>query len=329
MIPTPRFPSDFRNRLVPNWRSGLEMLNLPNANPSRPMKNCRITHIAATLVALVSASTAETHVVDSTSGDGEGTLRRAILESDNGDLITFSQSLSGETVDLGGRPLRIGKDLMIDARLLPSGITVDAGNGSRVFEIGPSAEVTLRGLRITGGATHEATLGTDGESGGGILNEGTLTLDRCQVFGNTAADGGAGLPGSPAQFGGNGGKGGNGGGIYNAGSLTLLACELFDNRAGEGGAGGPGCTVQPGRSRGWQYRRRWWARRRWRRDLQHGEPLDLGQHHRRERNWRCWHRGNRAPKWQSWDRRRWRRYLQLGTGDHRNFDDCAEFDLGW
>ena len=58
--------------------------------------------------------------------------------------------------------------------------------------------------------------GTSG-SGGGIINGGTLALNRCTLAGNSATNG-------------------NGGAIYNAGPLTLTACSLLNNSASFAGA---------------------------------------------------------------------------------------------
>ena len=65
--------------------------------------------------------------------------------------------------------------------------------------------------------------------GGGIYNQGALTLDDCTVSENVARrrDG--------LDFG-DPGVDGFGGGIYNAGTLTLNECTVNENSA-QGGAG--------------------------------------------------------------------------------------------
>ncbi|MEO7324700.1 MAG: hypothetical protein ABIW82_07720 [Dokdonella sp.] len=94
------------------------------------------------------------------------------------------------------------------------------------------------------------------DAGGGIYNEGTLTLTG-DTLSNNSANGGSGTNGDAGSaggvgggtggFGDSGGIGGNGkgGGIYNAGELTLIGTLLSSNLArggvgGNGGAGGPG-----------------------------------------------------------------------------------------
>ncbi|MCL2004971.1 MAG: hypothetical protein FWG73_02295 [Planctomycetaceae bacterium] len=58
-------------------------------------------------------------------------MRQAILESQNGDTITFASSLHGQTITLNGDALFINKDIAIDATV--ANITVDADQKSRVL----------------------------------------------------------------------------------------------------------------------------------------------------------------------------------------------------
>jgi predicted outer membrane repeat protein len=84
-----------------------------------------------------------------------------------------------------------------------------AGSG-RVVAIAPGRTVTLRNLRITGGAVDVGT---------GIFNEGQLTLIDCSITRNNAD--------------------GNGGGIYNVGdgTLALAGCTISANTSTGGGGG--------------------------------------------------------------------------------------------
>jgi hypothetical protein len=79
----------------------------------------------------------------------------------------------------------------------------------RVFLITSETTVTIRGMTIR----HGQPTG-DVEDGGGILNQGTLTLEGCIVSDNTARNGGA---------------------MYNQGTLTLVRCLVSDNDARSGG----------------------------------------------------------------------------------------------
>lgn len=137
--------------------------------------------------------------------------------------------------------------------------TIDASNlGDRALEVEVGATVTITDLTINGGHAQAgqpgagATSGTagpggPGANGGGILNEGTLTVLDAAVTNSQAGAGGAGGSGfsaasftDPAVIGGPGGDGGQGGGIFNSGTLALTGATLAGNQGGAGGAGGEG-----------------------------------------------------------------------------------------
>lgn len=145
--------------------------------------------------------------------DGVISLREAIASAGTDGLpmiITFDPSLHGQTITLSDGELYIDKNITIDAA--GANITIDADGESRVFHIAEDAEVALIGLTITNGYVD----GSD-NSGGGIYNEGMLTVMDCVITGNTAV--------------------GEGGGIYNAWekSLTIINSAIIENTAGYGG----------------------------------------------------------------------------------------------
>ena len=139
--------------------------------------------------------------------------------------------------------------------------TIDADELDRVLHI-VSGTVTVRGLTITGGLARNGTnglgqislvpggnatggTGSIGQSGGGIYNTGTLTVEDSRIVGNQAGNGGlggsagggdanaAGGAGGDAT-GGSPGSGGNGGGIA-GGPLTVIRTLVTGNVAGDGG----------------------------------------------------------------------------------------------
>ena len=135
--------------------------------------------------------------------------------------------------------------------------TIDASNlGDRALEVEAGATVTITDLTINGGHAQagqpgaSATSGTaepggPGANGGGILNDGTLTVLDAAVTNSQAGAGGAGgFSGAsftdPAVIGGPGGDGGQGGGIFNSGTLALTGATLAGNQGGAGGGGGEG-----------------------------------------------------------------------------------------
>jgi hypothetical protein len=147
-----------------------------------------------------------------------------------------------------------------------SNVVIDAsGLGDRVFQVFTNAKLTLRNVTVTGGNAPGNKYGytQDGESGGAILNAGTLFLSNCVVSGNSSGAGNYPLGNGLGSNGGNGGgicnygtlemekcsvagnlsgagingaSGGEGGGIYNQGSLIMNDCVVSGNEAGAGGA---------------------------------------------------------------------------------------------
>jgi hypothetical protein len=91
--------------------------------------------------------------------------------------------------------------------------TLDAVGLGRVVYIGGPVDVTIDGMRLTGGETNG--LGYDAP-GGGIWNEGQLTLSRSVVFSNSVR---------AAQ------RDAFGGGIWNQGVLTVTQSTVAHNRA--------------------------------------------------------------------------------------------------
>ncbi len=66
-------------------------------------------------------------------------------------------------------------------------VTVNANNASRVFQIDQGVTASISGLIITGGSTSSF------DAGGGLYNQGTLTLDGCTISGNSSSGGGGGV----------------------------------------------------------------------------------------------------------------------------------------
>ncbi|MBO7708707.1 MAG: hypothetical protein J6S42_08520, partial [Thermoguttaceae bacterium] len=86
------------------------------------------------------------------TADTEVSLREAIKCANDGDQITFSESLRGETITLKSQ-LEISSSITIDATGTV-GITIDGGGNGRVFKVSSEtkdAQVKLIALRITGG----------------------------------------------------------------------------------------------------------------------------------------------------------------------------------
>ncbi len=180
--------------------------------------------------------------VDPTGSDNAGcglspyckTIQWAVIQSPSGGVIVVNPGTYFENVT-------IDKDIVINGS--GSGLTtVDGGGSGTVFTIQPSViphNVTLRGMSIVNG------LAVDG---GGIYNEGVLTVADSRVANNVAQGG----PGDD----------GRGGGIFSSCdfnpncsqifNLKLIKTKIVGNRA-KGGVGplDPSCwSGAPGRGIG-------------------------------------------------------------------------------
>ena len=198
-----------------------------------------------------------TLTVTSPADSGLGSLRQVIAAAQSGDTIVFSPTLFSSTQTSTstkkGKPksppppppapntitLATGQ-LAITKNLTIRGLGVDqlyiSGNyASRVFEVARGATVTLSGMTVTKGFASATT-------GGGILNNGTLTLTNVVIAGNGATygggvyNGGGTLHVGSSTLGGNYADGIAGGGIYNAGGIVSIGnSTLSNNRSRYGG----------------------------------------------------------------------------------------------
>jgi len=132
------------------------------------------------------------------------------------DTINFASSLSGQTITLTSGQLPTitdGAGLTIDGGSV--NIEINGLNSYRVFEVGSGAKLTLSNLTVAEGAAADRAFG----GGGGILNNGTVTVSNSTLSGNSS----------------NGG----GGGIFNqSGTLTVSNSTLSGNSTTGGGFGG-------------------------------------------------------------------------------------------
>jgi hypothetical protein len=153
---------------------------------------------------------------------GAGSLRAAVTAANTNpgaDVVDFAPGLQG-TIALTSGQLRLTDDVQI-AGPGANRLAVSGSDLSRVFRINAGAAVAMDGLTVTRG---------NGRLwGGGIWNDGTLTLSNAVVSDNVVV----GLPGVGPTF------SAFGGGIYNPGALTVLHTTFARNRAA-GAAGNPG-----------------------------------------------------------------------------------------
>jgi len=118
-------------------------------------------------------------------------------------------------------------------------LAISGGNAGRVFDVSKGVLVTISNLTIKDGEPGEGY-----PNGGGIYNEGTLTLTNTTVSGNRAL-GGGGIDNAGTLTLINSTVSGNsatnlyasGGGIYNEGTLTLINSTVSSNSASTSGGG--------------------------------------------------------------------------------------------
>jgi hypothetical protein len=154
-------------------------------------------------------------LTDTGAGSGlTGDLRYCITHAGDNDQITFDEGVTG-TIKLTGALPALSHSIDIEGPGADS-LTVrrDTGGNYRIFTVDSGTTVTIAGMTITYGLAVDRYW--NGE-GGGILNQGTLTLSHTTVSGNATE----------------GGNAGYGGGIYNDGGvLTLNITTVSNNEAG-------------------------------------------------------------------------------------------------
>jgi hypothetical protein len=157
-------------------------------------------------------------LVTTTADSGSGSLRFAAFLVNLGvtNRITFSNTLSGQTILLTSGQIVLSSSVTIDASALANGIQINGNHQSRIIEINDNQTVMLNSLTITNGY-----LDNNPNGGCGILNFGTLTMTNCTVAGNQANN---------SSYG--------GGGILNSGTLTMTNCTVAGNVSYNSGKGG-------------------------------------------------------------------------------------------
>jgi hypothetical protein len=167
------------------------------------------------LEALEDRSLPSTLSVVNLADSGAGSLRGQLAAAAPGDTIDFAPGLSG-TLFLGS-VLDVTKGLTVQGPG-PDALTLYGQEATQVFRVEAGVTAGISGLTVAGGWDTE---------GGGIHNDGSLTLDRVTVRDNQA--GMAGLMGW-------------GGGLFNApgASLTVTRSTFLNNGAYTSGMQGGG-----------------------------------------------------------------------------------------
>ena len=176
-----------------------------------------------------------TLIVTNTNDSGPGSLRQALADANDGDVIGFA--VTG-TIGLTTGELLVTKSITISGPGAEN-LAVNGSGQSTVFHIVPGETVTISGLTITNGHASD--------SGGGIYNDhAVLILNNCTISDNSATGNlGGGIHNDGKNIGhatlqiNNSLITNNTGGIYNdalqAGTATLVInySTLSNNKNGE------------------------------------------------------------------------------------------------
>jgi hypothetical protein len=264
------FSLRFRGTALSSPSGATGLLGLPSGETRREAsapcpRLCRLAGFAGPVATSHATTLTPNTILDgNTAGDGQCTLREAVGATRSvgtpGDCGTAS---GNDTIELGAATyaltiggagenanqmgdLDLGTGAVTSVAISgggPGATTIDAGGlGDRLFEfVGPSS-FALSGLTLTGG--HLPTGAPFPSNSGGAIRAaatGTLTIMKCVVTGNHAADGAGGtVPAGPGQ------NGGDGGGIQASTRLTVIDSVISANHAGNGGAGGAGADAERG-----------------------------------------------------------------------------------
>jgi CSLREA domain-containing protein len=228
-----------------------------------------LTAIRPAVASAATTVTINTTLDETQAGNGTCSLREATLYANGtAEPDCAATPASGlTTINLPAGPyILTGGALSLTGSVAIAGAgatttTVTAGGRSQVFVVAATARAAISDVTVTGGATGTACGGglcglgqpVFGLPGGGIANDGALSLTRVMVTGNRTADGavnGSCLAAQPTG-GCGGGPGGDGGGISNSktGTLTIASSTITGNTTGAGAAGDHGPPDQsPGTS---------------------------------------------------------------------------------
>jgi hypothetical protein len=166
---------------------------------------------------------------------GQLTLRQAVADANanpGSDTIAFDPTVfaagSLHTITLTQGQLEFGDSTGVTTIAGPGEtvLAISGGGTSRVIQIDQNVNVSISGVTITKG--YEAVANSDAVTyGGGIYNQGTLTIGQSNITGNTANNS-AGISNNYGEV----GPGiAQGGGIYSVGSLTITSSLITSNMA--------------------------------------------------------------------------------------------------
>jgi N-acetylneuraminic acid mutarotase len=155
--------------------TGNEMIVWGGQGASHPVSNTGGRYCGQYPPPTPTPSPTPTIVVTNTNDSGPGSLRQALADANDGDIIGFA--VTG-TIGLTSGELLVAKNITISGPGAEN-LAIDANDQSRVFHIASGQTVTISGLTVTHGHASD--------SGGGIYNDhAVLTLNNCTISDNSA-----------------------------------------------------------------------------------------------------------------------------------------------
>lgn len=158
------------------------------------------------VLALAGPTQAAVYSVTNTNDSGPGSLRQIIADANAGSPPAFILLTNISGVIMLQTPLPV--ITAIDTSIVGPGrnsVTVSGSGQAQIFNIAGDAIASISGLTIADGFTTNF-------GGGGILNNGTLTISNCLITRNHSS----GVPG---------------GGVFTANALTLVSSDVVSNLA--------------------------------------------------------------------------------------------------
>jgi beta-glucanase (GH16 family) len=155
--------------------------------------------------------------VTSSADSGPGSLRKSLGSVCPGGTVRVGPELAGQTIALSSGPLVLDRGVTIDATGAP-GLVISGGGANRVVLVNAGTTATIRSATLADGYGWQLA--------GGVLNNGTLTLDRVTLRDNV-------MDTNAGDF------WQGGGGIYNGAgaTLTLVDSTVANNTARWSGGG--------------------------------------------------------------------------------------------
>jgi uncharacterized repeat protein (TIGR01451 family) len=215
------------------------------------------TLLASGLLAVIPAQVASAATLNVTNcGDGGGgSLRGELAVANSGDTIDLSSCPAATPIHFGS-PIDITRDITI-AGTGPTQVVLDGVNLVQLFHIEPGVTATISGVTIENGLSTGGCNADCASSGGGIENEGSLTVTNDVITDNSVVSGcvsncgafGGGIENditgtlhvNDSTFTGNSSSGtcgsacsGNGGAIINLGNLIVTDSTFASNSSGSG-----------------------------------------------------------------------------------------------